>query len=68
MRIDNMGRKRKELIEKSTSILFRIDNKTLFALCDLLEIEFDKNAEIIDISTKNKIIEEIKKIVVEFVK
>ncbi|MEK5149205.1 hypothetical protein MKX53_19660 [Psychrobacillus sp. FSL K6-4615] len=63
-----MGRKRKKLIEKSTSIIFRIDNETLFKLCDILQIKYDENAEILDDSTKNALNVEIKKIVHEFVK
>lgn len=63
-----MGRKRKDLIDKSTSIIFRIDNKTLFRFCEIKGIEIDKSAEIIDKNTKNMINEEIKKIVENFEK
>lgn len=63
-----MGRHRKQLIDKSTPLIFRIDNKTLFRFCDILKIDYDENAEMLDNDTKIKIIEEIKKIVGDFVK
>ncbi len=63
-----MGRNRKNLEDKSTALLFRIDNKTLFKLCDRFDIEYDRNAEILEIDTKNRLIVEIKRIVTEFVK
>lgn len=68
MRVDKMGRNRKKLEDKSTSLIFRMDNKTLFKLCDKLGIEYDRNAEIMDNEIKNRIIVEIKRIVVDFVK
>ena len=68
MRFDRMGRNRKELKDKSTPLIFRIDNKTLFRFCDILEIEYDKNAEMLNNETKIKITEEIKKIIQDFVK
>lgn len=63
-----MGRNRKQLKDKSTSILLRIDNKTLFNLCDILGINYDENAEILDDEVKRMINVEIKKIIGEFVK
>lgn len=63
-----MGRKRKKLIEKSSPIMFRIDNETLFKLCDRLDIEYDDTAEILDKTTKDALNVEIKKIVYNFVK
>ena len=68
MRNDNLGRNRKNLIEKSTSLIIRMDNKTLFKLCDKFNISYDESAEIIDNETKKLINIEIKKIVSNFVK
>lgn len=68
LRIDNMGRNRKKLEDKSTSLIFRIDNKTLFKLCDKFDIEYDKTAEIMDNHIKNSIIVEIKSIITNYVK
>lgn len=39
-----MGRKRKSLIEKSTTLLLNIDNETLFLLCEKLNIPLNKDA------------------------
>lgn len=66
--IDNMGRKRKDLIDKSTSIILRLDNKTLFSLCDRLNIDFDRNGECFDEDTKKAIIGEIIEIIKQYVK
>ena len=63
-----MGRKRKDLVDKSTSLILRIDNKTLFLLCNKLNIEFDSNAESFDDETKKRINMEIKDILNKFVK
>lgn len=63
-----MGRKRKDLVDKSTSLILRVDNKTLFLLCEKLNIDFDSNAEAFDDDTKKKIILEIQEIVKKFVK
>lgn len=63
-----MGRKRKDLVDKSTPLMLRVDNKTLFLLCDKLNIEFERNAENFDDETKKMIILEIKEILNEFVK
>lgn len=69
MRTDNkMGRKRKDLVDKSTSLILRVDNKTLFLLCNKLNIEFDSNAESFDDETKKRINMEIKEILKNFVK
>ena len=68
MRNDKMGRKRKDLVDKSTSLILRVDNKTLFLLCNKLNIEFDSNAESFDDETKKRIIMEIKEILNNFVK
>ena len=63
-----MGRNRKDLIEKSTSLILNLDNKTIFLLCERLNIDFDKNAEIFDDETKKIIIVEIKEILENYVK
>lgn len=63
-----MGRKRKPLIEKSTPIILRIDNKTLCELCKKQEIEFDENGEVFSETTISYIKIEIIKIIEEFVK
>lgn len=48
MRNDNLGRKRKDLIEKSTSLIIKLDNKTIFKILDDNKIDYDPNAEIFD--------------------
>ncbi|MFC9542988.1 hypothetical protein ACFTQ7_24605 [Lysinibacillus sp. NPDC056959] len=63
-----MGRKRKDLVDKSTPLILRVDNKTLFLLCEKLNIDFDSNAEAFDDDTKKEIILEIQEIVKKFVK
>ncbi|MED3353154.1 hypothetical protein P4388_32115 [Bacillus thuringiensis] len=68
MRTGDMGRKRKDLIDKSTALMLRVDNKTLFQLCEKLKIEFDRDAETFDDDTKKIIILEIKEILYQFVK
>lgn len=68
MRIDILGRNRKDLIDKSTSLIIRVDNRTLFKLCDKFNISYDESAEIIDNDTKKLINIEIKKIVSNYVK
>lgn len=65
---DKMGRKRKDLVDKSTSLILRVDNKTLFLLCNKLNIEFDSTAESFDDETKKRINMEIKEILNNFVK
>lgn len=63
-----MGRSRKELIEKSTPLIIRFDNRTLFKLCDKFNISYDKSAEIFDNDVKKSINKEIKKIISDYVK
>lgn len=58
-----MGRPRKKLIDKKTSIIIDLDNKTWFKFCERLNIEFDKNAEIFNDEIKLKIKEEIIKFI-----
>lgn len=62
-----MGRKRKDLIDKSTTLLLKIDNRTLFLLCDKFNIEYDKDLELVDKETIKllnvELVEIIKKIV-----
>lgn len=63
-----MGRHRKDLIDKSTSLIIRFDNKTLFKLCDRFNISYDKSAEIIDNDVKKRLNVEMKKIISNYVK
>lgn len=58
-----MSRKPKPLIEKSTAILFRLDNNTLFKFCDLHQIEYDKDASYVEPETKKEVNSQIKKII-----
>lgn len=55
-----MGRKRKNLEDKSSVLMLRLDNKTIFLLCDKFDIEYDRNALIIEDETKSLLIEEIR--------
>lgn len=68
MRIDKLGRNRKPLIEKSTPLMIRVDNETLFKLCDKFNIPYDDSAEIFDNETKKLINGQIKKIISNSVK
>lgn len=68
MRIDKLGRNRKKLIEKSTPVIFRLDNETIFKLCDKLNIHYDSDGEVLDNAVKKRINEEIKQIIRNFVK
>ena len=61
-----MGRKRKNLEDKSTSICFRLDNKLIFQLCDKFGIIYDKNAEMIEDTVKKQLIAEIKNIIKKY--
>lgn len=63
MRIDRVGRKRKKLEEKSTALMFRIDNKTLFSLCDKFNIQYDREAELVSDETKKAVIAELEVII-----
>lgn len=63
MRIDIMGRKRKKLEEKSTTLMVRMDNKTIFLLCDKFGISYNRDAEILDNEIKKLLSEEIERIV-----
>lgn len=50
-----MGRNRKALEDKNTTLMLKLDNRTVFKLCDKFGIEYDKNAEMIDNEIKNKL-------------
>lgn len=63
-----IGRKRKPLIEKTSSVILKIDNEILFKLCDKSQIEFDKNAEIFNDSIKQQINAKLLQIIKEYVK
>lgn len=63
MRIDIMGRHRKKLEDKSTTLMFRMDNKTIFLLCEKFNISYNKDGEFLDDTTKKLLIAEIDKIV-----
>lgn len=68
MRNDRVGRKRKNLEDKTSTIMFRIDNKTLFLLCDKFGIEYDKNLELVDSGTLKSLTVEIEAILRNIVK
>lgn len=68
MRAVKMGRMRKRLIDKTTPIIMRFDNRLLFRLCDQYDIPYDEDAEYLDNDTKKRINVEIKKIVSKNVK
>lgn len=50
-----MGRKRKPLIDKKTTLLLTIDNELLFQLCDLYQIEYNKDDILINSDIKEQI-------------
>lgn len=68
MRIDKVGRKRKNLEDKTSTIMFRIDNKTLFLLCDKFGIEYDKTLELVATETIKALSVEIEEILRNIVK
>lgn len=63
-----MGRNRKPLIEKSSVLMIRLDNKTIFALCDKFKIEYDLGSEILSDTTKKALVGEIKNNLENFIK
>lgn len=63
-----MGRNRKPLIEKSSVLMIRLDNKTIFALCDKFKIEYDLESEILSDTTKKALVGEIKNNLENFIK
>lgn len=67
MRIDKVGRQRKKLEDKSTALMFRIDNKTLFSLCDKFGINYDREAEIVSDEIKKALIGELEGIIKKIV-
>lgn len=68
MRNDKVGRKRKNLEDKSTTLMFRLDNKTLFLLCDKFGIEYDKNLELVSTETIKALTIELEEIMRKLVK
>lgn len=58
-----MGRKRKDLIDKSTTLMFKIDNRTIFSLCDKYGIEYNKDLELIETDTISALIVELEKVI-----
>ncbi|MGE7984731.1 hypothetical protein [Solibacillus sp. NPDC093137] len=68
MRMINLGRNRKPLIEKSSVLMFRLDNKTIFALCDKFKIDYDLESEVLSDTTKKALIGEIKNNLENFIK
>lgn len=58
-----MGRKRKDLIDKSTTLMFKIDNRTIFSLCDKYGIEYNKDLELIETHTISALIVELEKVI-----
>lgn len=55
-----VGRNRKPLIEKSSVLMLRLDNKTIFSLCERFKIDYDPDAEILSDVTKKALTDEIK--------
>lgn len=64
----DMGRKRKDLIDKSTTLMLKIDNRTLFSLCDEFGIEYDRDLELVETETIKLLIVEIEEIIKKIVK
>jgi len=64
----DMGRKRKDLIDKSTTLMFKIDNRTIFSLCDKYGIEYNKDLELIETDTISALIVELEKVIREILK
>lgn len=62
MRNDKLGRKRKKLEDKSTTLMLRIDNKTIFGLLDKFSIEYDREAEIFKKETMKALNLELEKL------
>jgi len=63
-----MGRKRKDLIDKSTTLMIKIDNRTLFALCDKYGIEYDKDLELVGTDTIKLLIVELEEVIRKILK
>lgn len=63
-----MGRHRKKLEDKSSVLMIRLDNKTIFKLCDALKIEYDPAAEFLSDDIKKALIFEIKENLENFIK
>lgn len=63
-----VGRNRKPLIEKSSVLMLRLDNRTIFALCDKFNIFYDSESEILEDETKRALIGEIKNNLENFIK
>lgn len=68
MELTILGRKRKELIDKSTVLMIRLDNRTLFKLCEKFNIEYDPEGEVLEDETKKSLIGEIKNNLENFIK
>lgn len=58
-----MGRKRKDLIDKSTTLMIKLDNRTLFSLCDKYGIEYNKDLELVETETISSLIVELEKVI-----
>lgn len=63
-----MGRHRKKLEDKSSILMIRLDNKTIFRLCDEFEIEYDLAAEFLSDEIKKTLIDKIKENLENFIK
>ncbi|MBC9710040.1 MAG: hypothetical protein H9W80_12580 [Enterococcus sp.] len=68
MRVSAVGRKRKKLEDKSSVLMIRLDNKTIFRLCEKFGIEFDSEAEILDDKVKKDLVDKIKNNLEIFIK
>lgn len=54
-----MGRTRKPLIEKSTNLIIKIDNETIFAICDKYGIKYNPEMNILDNDVLKQVSEQI---------
>lgn len=68
VRVRAVGRKRKNLEDKSSVLMIRLDNKTIFRLCEKFGIEFDREAEILDDKVKKDLVDKIKNNLEIFIK
>ena len=63
-----MGRLPKKLEDKSSVLMIRLDNKTLFDLCDQFGIVYNREGLIVEDATKKALVREIKNILEEITK
>ena len=68
MRMIAMGRQPKKLEDKSSVLMIRLDNKTLFSLCDEFGIEYNREGLLVEDTTKKALVGEIKNILEKITK